>query len=61
MCRVAQQQLATPGSANLQLDASMLDLIYVLGTIAFFVLMLLYVRACERLGRDTGDGSENTP
>jgi hypothetical protein len=61
MCRVAQQQLATPGSVNLQLDASMLDLIYVLGTIAFFVLMLLYVRACERLGRDTTDHTEHTP
>ena len=29
----------------------MIDLIYVVGTIAFFALMLLYVRACERLGR----------
>lgn len=29
----------------------MIDLIYVLGTVGFFALMLLYVRACERLGR----------
>lgn len=29
----------------------MIDLVYILGTIGFFVLMLLYVRACERLGR----------
>jgi hypothetical protein len=29
----------------------MSDLLYVLGTAAFFALMLLYVRACERLGR----------
>ncbi len=29
----------------------MIDLIYVAATIAFFGLMLLYVRACERLGR----------
>ena len=29
----------------------MMDLIYVAGTVAFFALMLLYVRACERLGR----------
>jgi len=39
----------------------MIDLIYVLGTIGFFALMLLYVRACERLGRDTTDRTENTP
>ena len=39
----------------------MLDLIYILGTVAFFALMLLYVRACERIGRDTRDRSENTP
>ena len=29
----------------------MIDLIYVVGTVAFFALMLLYVSACERLGR----------
>jgi hypothetical protein len=39
----------------------MLDVVYILGTIAFFALMLLYVRACERLGRDTADRTENTP
>jgi hypothetical protein len=39
----------------------MIDLIYVAGTVGFFALMLLYVRACERLGRDTTDRSENTP
>jgi hypothetical protein len=39
----------------------MLDLIYVLATVAFFALMLLYVRACERLGRDNSDRTENTP
>ena len=38
----------------------MLDLLLVAITIAFFALMLLYVRACERLGRDTTDRSENT-
>lgn len=27
-----------------------MDIVYVTGTIAFFVLMLLYVTACERLG-----------
>lgn len=36
----------------------MIDLIYVLGTIGFFALMLVYVRACERLGR-TNDGSQS--
>ena len=39
----------------------MIDLIYVLGTIGFFALMLLYVRACERLGRDTTDHTEDRP
>ena len=39
----------------------MIDLAYVVGTLAFFALMLLYVRACERLGRDTTDQTENTP
>jgi len=29
----------------------MIDLIYVAGTIVFFALMLLYVRACQRLGQ----------
>lgn len=29
----------------------MIDLAYVLGTVAFFALMLAYVRGCERLGR----------
>lgn len=29
----------------------MIDIIYVLATVVFFALMLLYVRACERLGR----------
>jgi hypothetical protein len=39
----------------------MLDIIYLLATVAFFALMLLYVRACERLGRDTTDHTETTP
>ena len=38
----------------------MIDLIYLLGTVGFFALMLLYVRACERLGRTTTDRTENT-
>jgi hypothetical protein len=29
------------------------DLLYVLGTIAFFTAMLAYVRGCARLGRST--------
>ena len=36
----------------------MIDLAYLLGTLAFFALMLAYVRACEVLGR--GDPSEAT-
>ena len=39
----------------------MIDIVYILATVAFFVLMLLYVRACERLGRDTKDATEKTP
>jgi presenilin-like A22 family membrane protease len=40
---------------------SMIDIVYILATVAFFALMLLYVRACERLGRDTTDKTERTP
>lgn len=29
----------------------MIDLVYVVGTVVFFVLMLLYIAGCERLGR----------
>lgn len=36
----------------------MIDLIYVLGTIAFFALMLAYVRGCERLGRGASSDVE---
>jgi len=39
----------------------MIDFIYILATVAFFALMLLYVRACERLGRDRTDQPENAP
>lgn len=35
----------------------MIDLIYVATTVAFFVLMIGYVRGCERLGRGEGDES----
>ena len=30
----------------------MRDVVYILLTVAFFGLMLAYVRGCERLGRD---------
>ena len=36
----------------------MLDVVYVLGSIGFFALMLAYVRGCERLGRS---GAEEEP
>ncbi|HEX3927327.1 MAG TPA: hypothetical protein VHW65_04970 [Gemmatimonadales bacterium] len=40
-------------------EAGMLDVVYVLGSIAFFWLMALYVRACEALGRSGGgDGAD---
>jgi hypothetical protein len=35
-----------------------IDLAYVLGTAAFFALMLAYVRGCERLGRAAGAAAE---
>jgi hypothetical protein len=38
----------------------MLDVLYVIGTVAFFGLMLAYVRACQGLGRDTENGEERT-
>jgi hypothetical protein len=36
----------------------MIDLVYVAVTAAFFALMLLYVGACARLGRDAERGRE---
>ena len=40
----------------------MIDIIYVVGTVAFFGVMLLYVRACEKLGHmasaDVGEAEE---
>ncbi len=38
----------------------MLDVVYILVTIVFFALMLGYVSACQRLGRD-GTGEEERP
>lgn len=34
----------------------MTDVLYLLGTLGFFALMLAYVAGCERLGRATDDG-----
>ena len=39
----------------------MMDVVYIAGTIAFFALMLAYVRACEGLGRDAEQGKERLP
>lgn len=43
-----------------QESQGMLDLLYILGTIAFFALMVVYVRACESLGarRDADEQSQ---
>ena len=38
----------------------MLDIIYIVVTLAFFGLMLAYVHGCERLGRD-GTGEDDRP
>lgn len=33
----------------------MLDLVYVLASVGFFALMLLYIRACDRLGASSAE------
>jgi len=38
----------------------MLDIVYVLATLAFFGLMIAYVRGCERLGSEA-TGEEDRP
>jgi len=38
----------------------MLDIVYILVTLAFFGLMLAYVRGCEHLGKD-GTGEQERP
>jgi hypothetical protein len=42
----------------------MTDILYILGTLAFFALMLAYVAGCARLGQvtdDTSSSSERRP
>ena len=39
----------------------MIDLLYVLGTIAFFLAMIVYIRACEALGHDSESVEERAP
>ena len=41
----------------------MMDLAYVVGTVAFFATMILYIAGCERLGRtaDTDRAPEERP
>jgi hypothetical protein len=40
----------------------MLDVLYVAGSVAFFAVMLAYVRGCQALGRGTVEGDrERTP
>jgi hypothetical protein len=36
----------------------MIDLLYLALTLAFFALMLAYVRGCEQLGRGAGSEEE---
>ena len=40
------------------LGGFVLDLIYIAGSVAFFAIMLFYVRACAALGRRGDDESE---
>lgn len=37
----------------------MLDAVYLLGTVGFFVLMIAYVSACQRLGAKRGEEGED--
>ena len=36
------------------------DLVYLIATIGFFAVMLLYVRACHRLGQSASDDRRPT-
>jgi len=38
----------------------MLDIVYVAVTLAFFGLMIAYVRGCERLGREAAGEEERS-
>lgn len=38
----------------------MLDFVYIIVTLAFFGLMIAYVRGCERLGKD-GTSEQERP
>ena len=38
----------------------MADALYLVGTVALFALMLLYVRACETLGRSSQSTDEES-
>jgi hypothetical protein len=39
----------------------MYDVLYVVGSIAFFALMIAYVQACARLGAGHGANEERQP
>jgi hypothetical protein len=39
----------------------MTDILYIALSVAFFALMLVYVRGCERLGREPGAPGETKP
>jgi hypothetical protein len=38
----------------------MIDVLYIVGTLAFFALMIAYVAACDRLGRGRDAANEPT-
>jgi hypothetical protein len=38
----------------------MIDILYLILTVGFFALMLVYIRACEALGRDSDHAEERT-
>jgi hypothetical protein len=57
----ALQRSARSNPGHHSYGALVLDLVYILATIAFFALMLGYVRACERLGRNSSDTPDEKP
>jgi hypothetical protein len=52
---------AVSGAAPISPEIALVnDILYVLGSVAFFALMLAYVRACEALGRSASPDAADT-
>ena len=59
-CFIAASRGGTHDRLVVSENDSMIDVLYILVTVAFFALMLAYVRGCERLGQDAS-GEEERP